>query len=281
MFDRLSRSWTLVKASAAVLREDKELLLFPLVSLAALVLVFASFAIPVIGLGALDGISGRRDIHALGYVIAFLFYFSQYFVIFFFNAALVGAAMMRLDGGHPTFGDGLRIATSKIAAIAGYAAIAATVGMILRAIQERVGFVGRIIVGLLGVGWSVATYLVVPVLVARDVGPIDAVKESAELLKKTWGENVIGRVGLAAAFGFVFLGIVVCGAFVLFVAMLAHSAFLAVAALGLTLLAVGIAALVQSALSGIYEAALYRYATTGEAGLGFDPKMLKLAFEPK
>jgi hypothetical protein len=281
MFDRLSRSWNLVKESAAVLSEDKQLLLFPLISLAALLLVFASFAIPVIGLGALESVSGRRDIHAIGYVIAFLFYFSQYFVIFFFNAALVGAAMMRLDGRAPTFRDGMRIATSRIGAIAGYALIAATVGMVLRAIQERVGFIGRIIVGLLGVGWSVATYLVVPVLVARDVGPIDAVKESAELLKKTWGENVVGRVGLAAAFGFIFLGIVVCGAFVLFVAMLAHSAFLAVATLALMLLAVCIAALVQSALSGIYEAALYRYATTGEAGLGFDPKMLKLAFEPK
>ena len=85
----------------------------------------------------------------------------------------------------------MRIATSKMGTIAGYALIAATVGMILRAIQERVGFIGRIIVGLLGVGWTVATYLVVPVLVTRDVGPIDAVKESAGWLKKTWGENVI------------------------------------------------------------------------------------------
>ena len=116
MFDRLSRSWRLVKASAAVLRQDKELLLFPLISLGALVLVLASFAVPVIGLGVLDGLSGHSDQRiSIGmYAIAFLFYFSQYFVIFFFNAALVGAAMMRLDGGNPTFGDGLRIASAKI-----------------------------------------------------------------------------------------------------------------------------------------------------------------------
>src|ERR1700675_4350740 len=193
MFDRLSRSWNLVKASAAVLKQDKELLLFPLISLVALVVGMACFALPVIGLGALDGLSQGADkrVSAGLHVVGFLFYFSQYFVIFFFNAALVGAAMMRLDGGDPTFGDGMRIATSKLGAIAGYAFIAATVGMILRAIQERVGFIGKIIVGLLGVGWTIATYLVVPVLVARDVGPIDAVKESAMLLKKTWGENVI------------------------------------------------------------------------------------------
>lgn len=281
MFDRISRSWSLAKASASVLRQDKELLLFPLISLVALVVVLACFAVPVIGLGVLDGLSrGARPSPGV-YVVAFLFYFSQYFVVFFFNAALVGAAMIRLEGGNPTLGDGIRIATSKLGVIAGYAAIAATVGMILRAIQERVGFVGRIVVGLLGVGWSIATYLAVPVLVARDVGPIDAVKESAALLKKTWGENVIGQVGLATAFGFIFLGVVLCGTALVIAAIVAHNVYLVLAALAVTLLALGITGLVQSALAGIYEAALYRYATTGQATPGFDSRTLQLAFAPK
>jgi len=283
MFERLSRSWRLVKASAAVLNQDKELLLFPMISMGALVLVVASFALPVFGLGLLDGISrgGNREVSAALYAVAFLFYFSQYFVIFFFNAALVGAAMIRLDGGTPTFGDGLRVATSKIGAIAGYSLIAATVGMILRAIQERVGFIGRIIVGLLGATWTVATYLVVPVLVAREVGPIDAVKESTALLRKTWGENVIGQVGLAAAFGFIFLGVVGCGMLLIAATLFTHSIPLLVVALVATVLAIAITGLVQSALTGIYAAALYRYATTGKSTAGFDSAALKLAFAPK
>ena len=283
MFERLSRSWSLTKASASVLRQDKELLLFPLISMGALVLVVASFAAPVFGLGILDGISGGGDkaISAGLYVVGFLFYFSQYFVIFFFNAALVGAAMIRLDGGNPTLGDGLRIATSKIGAIAGYALIAATVGMILRAIQERVGFIGKIIVGLLGVGWTVATYLVVPVLVARDVGPIDAVKESTALLRKTWGENVIGQVGIGAAFGFIFMAVIGCGFVLVAASFMTHSIVLIVLALIATVIAVAITGLVQSALTGIYAAALYRFATTGEGTKGFDANAMKLAFAPK
>ncbi len=283
MFDRLSRSWSLVKASAAVLMKDKELLLFPALSLVALVVVAASFALPVLGLGALDGLSrgSNKAISAGVYVVAFLFYFSQYFVIAFFNTALVGAAMIRLEGGDPTLGDGLRIATSKIAVIAGYALIAATVGLVLRIIQERVGVIGRIIVGLLGVGWSIATYLVVPVLVARDVGPIDAVKESAALLKKTWGENIIGQGGIGIAFGFIFLGVVFCGIFLVGVAVLTHSVLLVVVTAVLAILAIGVTALVQTALSGIYAAALYRFATTGEGTQGFDSGTMRLAFAPK
>jgi hypothetical protein len=283
MFARLSRSWELVKASASVLRQDKELLLFPMISFGALALVVTAFALPVFGLGVLDGLpQGADERISVGmYVVAFLFYFSQYFVIFFFNAALVGAAMIRLDGGDPTLGDGLRIATSKLGAIAGYALIAATVGMILRAIQERVGFIGKIIVGLLGVGWTIATYLVVPVLVARDVGPIDAIKESAGMLKKTWGENVIGQTGMGLAFGFIFLGVVVCSAIVIVLAIMTKSVLLIVAALILAVLAIAMTGLVQSALAGIYAAALYRYATTGEGTQGFDANAMKLAFAPK
>lgn len=283
MFDRLSRSWNLVKASASVLRQDKELLVFPLVSLIALVVVMVSFALPVFGLGLLDGLTHGEDkrVSAGLYVIGFAFYFSQYFVIFFFNAALVGAAMMRLDGGAPTVADGMRIATSRLGAIAGYAAIAATVGMILRAIQERVPLVGRIIVGLLGIGWSLATYLVVPVLTARDVGPIDAIKESAILLKKTWGENVIGQVGLGAAFAFIFLGVILCSVVLITLAALTHSMVVVVLAVIITVLAVGITGLIQSALAGIYAAALYRYATKGEGSQGFNANAMRMAFAPK
>jgi hypothetical protein len=281
MFQRFSRSWSLVKSSAYVLGQDKELLLFPLISAGALLLVMACFALPVLGLGALDGLRGGEHISATMYVVAFLFYFSQYFVIFFFNAALVGAAMIRLDGGDPTVKDGLRIATSKIGVIAGYAAIAATVGMILRIIQERVGFIGKMIVGILGVGWTIATYMVVPVLVHRDVGPVEAIKESAYLLKETWGENVIGQAGLGLAFGFIFTGVIIAGMFVLFVAGLTHSPWMIGFAVVVTLLAIAVTALVQAALSGIYAAALYRYATTGQGTTGFAAADMKLAFAPK
>ena len=280
MFQRLSRSWTLVKASASVLAQDRELLVFPLISFGALVLVTLSFALPMLGLGMLDRLSNEAA-GAGFYGVLFLFYFSQYFVIFFFNAALVGAAMMRLEGGDPTFRDGLNIAKSRIGVIAGYALIAATVGMVLRAIQERVGFVGRIVAGLIGFGWTIATFLVVPVLVTRDVGPWEAVKESASMLRETWGENLIGQGGVGIAFGFIYMLIAVFGLFLDAVAAMAHSGTLIAVAILAIVFAVAVAALVQAALSGIYAAALYRYATTGEEAPGFDSGALKLAFAPK
>jgi hypothetical protein len=283
MFARLSRSWALVKASASVLNQDKELLVFPLVSMGALSLVVIAFALPVFGLGMLDGMTGGQDgrVQAGAYVVAFLFYFSQYCVIFFFNTALVGAAMIRLDGGDPTLGDGLRIATSRLGTIVGYALISATVGVVLRAIQERVGFIGKIVVGLLGVGWAIATYLVVPVLAAQKIGPVEAIKESASLLRRTWGENLIGQAGLGLAFALIFFG-VLAFCFALFVAAIATGSVSVIVAAGVVaIIAIGMTALIQAALGGIYSAALYRYATKGEQTPGFAPETLRLAFSPK
>jgi hypothetical protein len=280
MFTRFSRSWELIKASGAVLRQDKELLLFPFFAAVAALLVAASFLVPLFVSGTFERLEGESPDAGL-VVILFLFYLSQYFVIFFFNSALVGAAMIRLDGGDPTVRDGLRIARSRIVPILGYAAIAATVGLILRVIEERAGFIGRWIAGLLGVAFTVATFLTVPILVSRDIGPVDAVKQSATLLKKTWGENIIGNAGMGLVFFVFYIGVIGIGmAFVFGVAQTGNAALIILVTAILALAVVALA-LVQTALQGVYSAALYRYATDGNVGAEFSAALLGEAFRPK
>ncbi len=278
MMRKLSNSWRLIQASASVLRADKELIVFPLISSLALIIVTASFFVPVLILG--DGFALSESSDLFGYVLLFLFYVVQYTVIFFFNSALVGAAMIRLDGGDPTVGDGFRIAFQRFGSILGYAVIAATVGMILRAVSERSGTLGRLVIGLVGMAWNLATFLVVPVLVTSDVSPLAAVKKSASILKKTWGEQVVGNAGIGFAFFFAYL---VLGILAIPLMMLAGSAgqpILLGVVLGCIVLAFILLALINASLSGIYSAALYRFATTGESE-GFDNSILRDAFAPK
>jgi hypothetical protein len=281
MFEKFSRSWQLIKASAGVLRQDKELLVFPLLSSLAAILVAATFIVPLVTTGALESATSSDEIDPVVAIVAFAFYFVQYFVIFFFNTALVGAAMIRLEGGDPTVADGLRIASRKIVPILGYAAIAATVGMILRAIEEKAGGIGKWVAGLLGAAWTVATFMVVPVLVTKDIGPIDAVKESAVLLKKTWGENLIGNGGLGVVFFLVYLvfGLAFAALFVLLGAAKSGALMLALIAVAVAFFVV--LALIQTALQGIYSAALYRHATGAADAPGFDGALLANAFRVK
>lgn len=276
MFAKFARSWELVKASVSVLRTDKELLIFPVFSGIAAMIVLASFALPIFALKLFENGAGP-----LGIVVGFLFYLCQYFVIFFFNSALVGAAMIRMDGGDPTVADGLRIARERLLPILGYAAIAATVGLLLQFLKNKDNnFIVRMLGSLLGTAWTVASFLVVPVLVANNVGPIDAVKKSIELLKSTWGENAVGQLGIGFVFGFIMFAVIILGA-LLSIAAFNVSPIVGVATIvffGLCLLTVGI---VQSALSGVYSAALYRFASDGVAPQGFESLSLQTAFQAK
>jgi hypothetical protein len=281
MAGKFARSWQLMKASAAVLRSDKSLMMFPLLSGLCCLLVAASFLIPiaVVAVGAEH--AGRQGLPVAGYIGLFAFYLVQYFVIIFFNTALAGAALQRLRGEATSFADGMAVARSRVGAIFGYALIAATVGLFLRALQERLGFVGRLVAGLLGLAWTVATFLVVPVLASEDIGPMDAVKRSVELLKRTWGENLIGNAGLGVVFGLVTFVAALISVALIVGAASTQSMALIIAAVAVVVVGLSLLGLMQASLQGIYSAALYQYAEEGTVGADFDQALLEQAFRPK
>ena len=280
MFTRLSNSWELLKASARVLMADKELVVFPIISTIGVLLVTLTFALPMFFSNLFDNVFLGGRVEALGFVVAFLFYVVQYTVIFFANTALVGAALIRLRGGDPTVSDGFRIAASRMGPIIGYALIAATVGMILRAISKRSSGIGRLLVSLVGFAWNVATYLVVPVLAVENVGPLEAIKRSSDLLRRTWGEQIAGNLGMGGIFFLFYLAIVVVLAPVVILAINAQSIALIIGVVVVFILAISIVGLIQSTLEGIYSAAVYQYATTGQAGAFFEERMVRGAFVP-
>ena len=280
MFARISNSWELVKASATVLRADKELVVFPIISMIGVLIVTATFAIPAILTGLVESVT-KEGGQALGAVVAFLFYVVQYCVIFYANTALVGAAMIRLEGGDPTVSDGFRIASQRIGSIVGYALIAATVGMILRALSERGGLLGKIVSGLIGLAWNLATFLVVPVLVVEDVGPIDAVKRSAGLLKKTWGEQFVGNFSIGMIFFIIGLLVCLLGMPIIVVVAMADSIIITGLVIVLFVLVLVTLGLLNATLSGIYSAAVYRYAMAGDTSGYFDEELVQNAFRRK
>ncbi|MBI5961298.1 MAG: hypothetical protein HY866_21345 [Chloroflexi bacterium] len=282
MFERISRSWELVKASYAVLRADKELIVFPIISMLGTLAVMIVFAIPM----ALAGSFGRMadgDTGIFEYVIAFMFYLVMYTVVIFSNVALVGAAMIRLRGGDPSASDGFKIAMDHLPQILGYAAISATVGLLLRALRERGGLAAMVAAWFGEMAWNLATFLVVPVLVIENVGPVEAIKRSGSLLKRTWGEQVVGNFSIGLIFGLLTVAaVIVVGLPLGALAAASGSVVMIVLAVGIiVLLVVGIS-LVGSALNGIYVAALYRYATENVVSdQYFSSELVQGAFQEK
>ncbi|KQC16225.1 MAG: hypothetical protein APR56_08965 [Methanosaeta sp. SDB] len=284
MFERVGNSWALVKASAMVLRSDRELLIYPIISAIALLIVSIAFFLPLNSTGFF--IDAAEDPGVAEIVVVFAFYFVQYSVVIFANSALVGAALIRLRGGDPTLGDGFGIAKSHLRSILGYAAIAATVGMILKLFSQAgesegrgnpLALIGALASSIVGMAWNLATFLAVPVLVTEDVGPGEAIRRSSSLLKKTWGEQVVGGISIGLVFGLFAIAAVILGiAAIVFVADTSPLAAIAIAIL-LVLLLLGIG-LISSTLGGIYSAAVYNYAVGGDAGEFFREDLIKEAF---
>lgn len=271
-------------ASWQVLKKDKEMLVFPLISGICCLLIFASFVYPLYTGGYLQDADGSwsfpprfqgediaSDRNVNNYILLFLYYFCNYFVIVFFNSAIVACAKIRMDGGDPTVSDGLKASTARITSIFGWALVSASVGLILRIIEDRSEKVGSIVAGLLGLAWTVVSFLVIPVLVIENKGPIEALKESTRLLKKTWGQQLIGNF----SFGLVFFVLAIPAIIIVLLAAFAGGmGTILYFCIGLAVMYMILLSLVQSTLQAIFQTALYLYVQNRTAPPGFDSRML-------
>ena len=258
MLSRISTGWELAKQSLAVLRSDRELLLLPVLSSISLIIVSASFLGPLVSSDyitqALQSDVSNQD--PMIYVILFLFYFINYFVIMFFNAGLIGCAIIRFDGGDPNLGDAFRTSMECLPQIVIWALVSATVGVILKVIESRSEKVGQFVSAFLGMAWNVMTYFVLPVLVVEKAGPFEAISRSTSILKKTWGEALFANIGMGFIIFCFYVLAILPACFGLFLGTTVSSIIGVIT----TVLLMILIALVSSAVGTIITVALYEYA---------------------
>lgn len=261
-----------------MLREDRQLLWLPILSVVASVIAGIALFLPGFFAGRAIGHSDSAAVVVggiLGVVAATA-------VAIYFQAALAIGANQRAEGIKPSLGGVLAAAMKRGGPILGWALLTTTVGLAIRALEERLGIFGAI-VGFLGeLAWGIASFLVIPVLVAEGVGPIDAIKRSGQLLQETWGTSLRTtlRFGLVQVLAFIGPVIGVAAG-----VMLVAPGTEPQRSVGIVILAVAIVALVVlctvfSAISIYARALIYRYAT-GVAVPGVGPEVFAGAFMPK
>ncbi len=272
---RIQNTLALAKLSWSVLKKDRELMWLPVLSFlvsaavggaALVVILVTSSAAP----GGADGVTVGPAAVVVGVAAALALGITSVF----FNGALVAGAHERLTGGDPTVGSSVRRAFSRLAGLVPWALMTTTVGLVLQAMRERAGFLGRIVVDMIGMAWEVVTFLVVPAVIIDEMGAVNGLKRSAALLRHTWGENLIARVGFGLL-GFV----LVIPAVIL--AVVASSVGAAWVGIPLAVAWLVVVAVVITALNAIFQTALYMYATTGVVPQGFEGSSLSQSFGHK
>ena len=271
---RISNTIALAKVSWKVLRKDRELLLLPVLSFLASILVLTLLWLPTLSTIDTSGLADEGgDPGAVLIVVGVISALAMSIISVFFNGALVAGAHERLSGGDPTVRSALGRALSRLSGLLPWAIITGTVGLILQAVRERAGWMGRFVVNMVGMAWQTATFLVVPAIVIDDHGAVSGLKASAALLKRTWGENIAARVG----FGLLGLVAVIPAVIVLFATGALGGAALVVGIL-LAVPYLALVVVVLTALNAVFQTALYLYATTGSVPAGFDDSNLQDSF---
>jgi membrane-anchored glycerophosphoryl diester phosphodiesterase (GDPDase) len=283
MFAAIGRSFRLIRESDRVLRQDPELIWLAMASFVAVTIVAGVLGGFGLSIGAFS--ANDEPVSGPGYVLIAIGYFLGYFAIIYFQVALVAAVMHRMDGNDPDLRYALGQANRRLSAIVMWAAIAATVGLLLRALegmargQSGAGrIVASIVVSTLGISWGLMVFFVIPVIVVEQTSGVEAIKRSSSTLKKKFGEAIIGNQGIGLI---MFLATLVFAGIPLFIGLTIWNANTVVGGV-IILIAVGIGVLIAaggSALDSTYRAVLYRYATVGDSGQ-FSRTILDSAFRP-
>ncbi|HEU4944905.1 MAG TPA: DUF6159 family protein [Solirubrobacterales bacterium] len=269
---RIKRGWQLTKKSWGLLRQNPELVRFPLYGGVATIVC----AIIVVG----PGVYLIEDNQAVfGGALAVIGFYLLALIGTYFSVGLAAAADMIFHGREAGVSEGLAVARTRLSQIAGWAAVSTTLGIALSALENQ-GAIGQIAGRLLAVGWSLITFLAVPVIALEGTGPFETLKRSSSLFKSRWGAQVTGNIAIGGA---VFLFGVLPSALLIFAGFLiwASAGFAGALLLVLGVIGLAISMLVSSALSNIFGVALYRYALDGEALGGFTAEELNLAVKTR
>jgi len=270
---RIKRGWGLTKKSWALLNENRELIRFPLYGALATIVPAIVFLGPGLYLFDQDELAGAIPLVVIGV-------YALSVVGFYFSVGLAACADMIFRGQQATVADGLAVARSRFAQICGWAAVSTAISAVMGLLENQGGIGGQIAARLVGMAWSLITFLAVPVIAIEGTGPAATIKRSASMFRERWGQQITGNLAIGGA---VFL-LGVLPAVLLIVAGVAvwsSASFLGALLVVIGALALAIALLVSKALTGIFGVALYRYALDGQALGGFTAEELESAVKTK
>ncbi len=280
---KLKASMTIVSESWELLKKDKEIMWFPVLSAITSIValtILAGVMYFVVLSGNINNIAQVQGdgLSPFGYFILFVYYLVMIFIVNFFESGIYIIAHARFNGQDLNFNDGIRGATENITKIFIWSLISATVGVVLQIIADRSRFIGKIVVWMLGAAWGILTFFSLPSLIIGKKSVQDSFKDSAATIRKTWGETIIVNLGVGLFFTMITF---VLFAIMLVVFVLIPDIFVGIGLLALFLISIICITIISSALSSIFKLALYEYATSGKIPEGFSPNIIQNAIKVK
>ncbi len=210
-------------------------------------------------------------------------YFVSMFLAAFCNVAFCHEIFAALAGRDVSIESGVRFAASRWKAILQWSFFSGLVGLLIQKLEQQMGWLGRWVVNLIGIAWSVASVFAIPVLVneTETLNPLDVLRTSAARLKKTWGESLAGYIGMGMGSGVVALLSLVVLVIFWAAGMMLQSPWLF--AIGFFVWFTGLVAFsyVWGVAGLVYRCALYQFAATGTPPSPFNSALMASAWKSR
>jgi len=295
----------LFRTSVTVVRTHPKLLVFPIVTGLLTVMIALFFLAPVILLllaphwiqgGPLQGLADRVgflrirhgvnfnfQVQPLGTALLAGMYLFNLFLATLSSVAFNSEILEALSGRPVSIQHGLEAALRRWKPVLFWSLLAGTVGLLIRALEERFAILGRLVAGVIGLAWSVASIFAIPILVREPAlsNPFEVLSKSARTIKSTWGEMLAGYLGMQGTNLLVMWCSIVYWLGSGALALVFSNAWILLIALGPWVFCLIAYSYLASIASRVYLCALYLYASEGAVPGPFDASMMAAPFKAK
>jgi len=305
IIEKLSRSWQLFRASVLVIRTHPKLLVFPIVTGLLTLMIGLFFLAPVVLVllaphwlqgSAFHGLTNRFgflrfqpgasfnfQIQPIGSLLWAGMYLLNMFLATLSSVAFNSEILEALGGRPVSIRHGIEAACLRWKSVLLWSLMAGTVGLLIRALEEKFSFLGRLVAGLIGLAWSVASIFAIPILVRETSlrNPFEVLTKSARTIKSTWGEMLSGYLGMQGTNLLFLWGSILFWIATGALALLLSNPWVLLLAGAPWLLCLVAYIYLSNIASRVYLCALYLYAAEGAVPHPYDSSMMNTAWKMK
>lgn len=193
----------LAKKSLVIIFQKKSLLILPFVSSLLILFLLLIVLMPLFKIEAqaweLQSISISQYFLFFGIILGF--FFVAHFISLFFTLAITASIAGLVNNEHTSVWLGFKTGLKNFLAIALWALLMGTVGIVIRFLEYWVDSWATFKIAkksLAELGWMKATFFVIPILAFETQNAITAITKSTMLVKETWGAPLISKMKISA-----------------------------------------------------------------------------------
>lgn len=276
----LKRSWAVFFSCLRLFSLNKRLIFFPLFSILVEIFLF------MLVFGAMLVIHFHAHLSQLWhleesppirwiYIIYLLIYYCLFhFVSLLINCGLLNYQWHRFQGKPISIMYALGLSIRHSILIVEWMLVFSCINIFMAIFEKPGNWLGKLSVQYFGLSCWLSVSLIFPMIIFENLRPLSALRSSAHLIKKTWGERISRRIGFSFIY-FLFLLPLIYPIYCFFISSSENIRFILA---GIIIIYLVVITILHSVTGAIFQLVLYGYLKYGKSFQDFEQDCLDNVF---